>query len=224
MEGNPCSSQTAPCISVILPTFERAHLLPRSIGSVLAQTFSDWELIVIDDGSTDNTAQVVQAWAKQTPRIRYIRQDNQGVGGARNRGIAHARGHYVACLDSDDEYLPDHLESRLDLLRRHGLDLIQGGIRVLGKEWTVDFFNPQQLVKLSDCVIGGTLFGKRDVFLALGGFCDLNYGEDLDFWTRAKQRFEVATFPTPATYCLHETPDSLRVTRYKEWAGEQQRT
>lgn len=224
MEGGPCSSQAAPGISVILPTFERGHLLPRSIASVLAQTFRDWELVVIDDGSTDNTAQVVRAWSKKTPWIRYIHQDNQGVGAARNRGIAHARGHYIACLDSDDEYLPNHLESRLDLLHRHGLDLVQGGVRVLGKEWTVDFFNPHQLVRLSDCIIGGSLFGKRDVFLALGGFGDLNYGEDLDFWTRAQQRFRAATFRTPATYCLHETPNSLRVARYKEWAGEHQPT
>ena len=62
MEGETRSAAAAPCISVILPTFERAHLLPRSLRSVLAQTFTDWELIVIDDGSTDNTAQVVQDW------------------------------------------------------------------------------------------------------------------------------------------------------------------
>ena len=220
MEGKTCSPSTTPCISVILPTFERARLLPRSIRSVLAQTFTDWELVVVDDGSTDNTAQVVQDWCRKTSRIRYLHQDNRGVGAARNLGIQHARGCYIACLDSDDEYLPKHLETRLNLLRRHRLDLVQGGVRVMGKDWTVDFFNPQRLVRLSDCVIGGTLFGKRDVFVALGGFGDLNYGEDLDLWTRAQRRFKVATFRNPTTYCLHETPDSLRITRYKEWEGQ----
>ena len=221
MEGETRSAAAAPCISVILPTFERAHLLPRSLRSVLAQTFSDWELIVIDDGSTDNTAEVVQDWQRKTSRLRYLHQTNHGVGAARNLGIQHARGRYIACLDSDDEYLPKHLETRLRLLRRHRLDLVQGGVRVLGKDWTVDFFDPQRLVRLSDCIIGGTLFGKRDVFLALGGFGDLNYGEDLDLWTRARRRFKVATFRTPTTYCLHETPDSLRIARYQEWADQQ---
>lgn len=220
MGGKTCSTSTTPCISVILPTFERAHLLPRSIRSVLAQTFTDWELTVVDDGSTDNTAQVVQDWGHKTSRIRYLYQDNRGVGAARNLGIQHARGRYIACLDSDDEYFPKHLETRLSLLRRHDLDLVQGGVRVLGKDWTVDFFDPQRLVRLSDCVIGGTLFGKREVFVALGGFGDLNYGEDLDLWIRAQRRFKVATFRNPTTYCLHETPDSLRITRYNEWADQ----
>ena len=222
MEEQTCSRPATPCISVIVPAFERAHLLPRSIGSVLAQTCSDWELLVVDDGSTDNTAQVVRDWGRKTARIRYLHQANRGVGAARNLGIQYARGHYIACLDSDDEYFPKHLETRLSLLRRHALDLVQGGVRVLGKDRTVDFFDPQRLVRLSDCVIGGTLFGKREVFVALGGFGALTYGEDLDLWLRARRRFKVATFRNPTTYCLHETPDSLRLTRYGEWADRQQ--
>ena len=221
MEEQARSRPAMPCISVILPTFERAHLLPRSIGSVLAQTLTDWELLVIDDGSTDNTARLVRGWSRKTARMRYLHQANRGVGAARNLGIQRARGRYIACLDSDDEYFPKHLETRLSLLRRHNLDLVQGGVRVLGKDWTVDFFDPQRLVRLSECVIGGTLFGEREVFVALGGFGDLSYGEDLDLWLRARRRFKVATFPNPSTYCLHETPDSLRLTRYKEWADRQ---
>ena len=83
MSGRQGAGHNTPLISVILPTFDRADLLPRSIASVLAQTFTDWELIVVDDGSTDNTAEVVAAWQKQSDQIRYVRQANQGVGGPR---------------------------------------------------------------------------------------------------------------------------------------------
>ncbi len=221
MSGRQDAGHNTPLISVILPTFNRAGLLPRSISSVLAQTFTDWELIVIDDGSTDNTAEVVAAWRKKPAQIRSVRQANQGVGAARNRGVAEARGAYIACLDSDDEYRPTHLETRLELLRRHDLDLIQGGVRVDGTQWVVDFFDPTKLIRISECVIGGTLFGKRTVFIELGGFCDLNYGEDLDLWERAQKAFRAETFREPATYILHETPNSLRMARFDEWAAQQ---
>ena len=78
MSGRPGAGHNAPLISVILPTFDRADLLPRSIASVLDQTFTDWELIIIDDGSTDNTAEVVAVWQQQSDRIRSVRQANQG--------------------------------------------------------------------------------------------------------------------------------------------------
>ena len=221
MSGRQNAGHNTPLISVILPTFDRADLLPRSIVSVLAQTFTDWELIVIDDGSTDNTAEVVATWQKKSAQIRYVRQANQGVGAARNRGVAEARGAYIACLDSDDEYRPVHLETRLELLRQHDLDLIQGGVQVAGKQWVVDFFDPTKLIRIAECVIGGTLFGKRTVFIELGGFCDLNYGEDLDLWNRAQKEFRAKTLREPATYILHETPNSLRMARFEAWAARQ---
>ncbi len=221
MSGRQDTGPNTPLISVILPTFDRAALLPRSISAVLAQTFTDWELIIIDDGSTDNTPEVVATWQSKSAQIRYIRQANQGVGAARNRGVAEAWGEYIACLDSDDEYLPTHLETRLKLLRQHDLDLIQGGVQVNGKQWVVDFFNPTQLIRISECVIGGTLFGKRAVFTELGGFCDLNYGEDLDLWERAQKAFRARTFREPATYILHETPNSLRMARFDAWTAQQ---
>lgn len=101
---------------MVIPTFDRAHLLPRAINSVLAQSVHDWELILVDDGSTDNTAAIV---AKLTDRrIRYVRhQANRGGSAARNTGMRVARGNYVAFLDSDDEWLPEKLEKQLELFR-----------------------------------------------------------------------------------------------------------
>ena len=100
-----------------MPTMNRASLLPRSIDSVLSQNFTDYEFIIIDDGSTDNTKQVVEEYVKKDPRIRYIRYEkNQGIPTVRNRGIAEAKGEYIAWQDDDDEWLPGKLEKTVKKL------------------------------------------------------------------------------------------------------------
>jgi glycosyltransferase involved in cell wall biosynthesis len=96
-----------PMVSVIMPTFNRADTIQRSIRSVQAQTFTDWELIVVDDGSTDNTVALIEGC---DPRLKILRQENQGAVGARNAGLRASAGSYIAFLDSDDEWLPHHLE------------------------------------------------------------------------------------------------------------------
>ena len=101
-------------VSVIVPTYNRADTIKRAIASVQAQTFQDWELIVVDDGSTDDTASVL---AGLDPRLVLIRQENQGISGARNTGLLNAKSPYMAFLDSDDEWLPHHLELCIGFLR-----------------------------------------------------------------------------------------------------------
>ncbi|TLN28536.1 glycosyltransferase family 2 protein, partial [bacterium] len=96
-----------PRVSVIIPSYNRADMVMDAVNSVLRQTFADWELIVVDDGSQDNTREVIAAVRDE--RVRYIYQDNQGLPGARNSGIRAARGEYVAFLDSDDVFLPHKL-------------------------------------------------------------------------------------------------------------------
>jgi len=96
-----------PVFSVILPTYNRADMLPRAIRSVIGQSFQDWELIIIDDGSTDDTSAVVKEFSDA--RITYLYQENAERSVARNRGIDYARGEYICFLDSDDFYLPGHL-------------------------------------------------------------------------------------------------------------------
>jgi len=98
-------------ISIITPTFNRAHLLAETIESVLAQTYPAWELIVIDDGSTDKTTEVVKQYADKDSRIQYFFQENKGASAARNVGIRKAKGKYLAFLDSDDLYFPDSLKN-----------------------------------------------------------------------------------------------------------------
>lgn len=103
-----------PFFSIILPTYNRAHFLPKAIESVLTQTFKDWELIIVDDGSTDNTKEVVANY--QDSRIRYIYQKNQERSAARNNGIDQAKGNYICFLDSDDYYLQEKLKNFHDAI------------------------------------------------------------------------------------------------------------
>src|SRR4030065_2324353 len=95
-------------VSVIIPTYNRANFLKKAIKSVLHQTFKDFELIVVDDGSSDNTKEIVSRFIKDGAKIKYIYQKNSGgTSNPRNVGIAHASGYYLAFLDSDDQWLPE---------------------------------------------------------------------------------------------------------------------
>ncbi|WP_052315752.1 glycosyltransferase family 2 protein [Oscillatoria acuminata] len=112
-----------PFFSVVVPTYNRANLLGDTIESVLAQTFKDFELLVIDDGSTDDTHELINSFCDST-NIRYIYQENQGVGAARNTGIKNARGEWITFLDSDDLWLPNHLQSHYYLINCRGSKVI----------------------------------------------------------------------------------------------------
>lgn len=108
-----------PEVSVIIPTYNRAQLIGRAVRSVLAQTYPSFEVIVVDDGSTDDTPARVQALAQADPRVRYVRHEtNQGAQAARNTGIQVAKGDYIAFLDSDDEWLPHKLEQQVLLYQQ----------------------------------------------------------------------------------------------------------
>ncbi len=207
-----------PLITVVIPTFNRAPLVGRAIDSVLRQSYDNWELLVVDDGSTDHTQSVV---ANYYPRVRYLHQPNRGVGAARNNGISQARGELIAMLDSDDEFLPAHLESRLQILLddANPTDLLTGGVTINGNSQAVDYYDCSRLVDLRDCIMGGCLFGRAEVFRTGGGFNDARYGEDTDFWMRAERRFRVRRIDEPRTYLIHDTPGSLRNERMNAWRG-----
>lgn len=103
-----------PRVSVIIPTYNRSHLIGRAIQSVLNQIYQDFEIIVVDDGSTDNTEEVIKKFQKQDKRIKYIcHEKNKGGSAARNTGIKIAKGNYIGLLDDDDEWLPEKLEKQV---------------------------------------------------------------------------------------------------------------
>jgi glycosyltransferase involved in cell wall biosynthesis len=121
-------SLSATAVSIILPTYNRAKFLPEALAAIRSQQWTDWELIVVDDGSTDETEAVVrEPTAGWRQPVRYIRQENRGAYGARNTGLDHARGEYVAFYDSDDLWLPHHLADCVDAFSAHAeLDWVYG--------------------------------------------------------------------------------------------------
>jgi glycosyltransferase involved in cell wall biosynthesis len=120
-------------VSVIMPAFNVEAYISEAIHSVIRQTYPHWELIVVDDGSTDKTREIVDGYMREDPRIRYIHQKNSGPAAARNRGIQASRGRYIAFLDSDDIWYLDKLEKQMDFLSSHPGYVVYGGRNYIRK-------------------------------------------------------------------------------------------
>lgn len=197
-------------VSVILPVFNRAEYLNRSINSLLNQSFKNWELIAIDDGSEDNSFEILESYAKANNNIRIFRQNNVKLPLTRNRGIKESSGKYITFLDSDDEYNIDHLSKHIEFMYEHPeIDLIHGGVEIIGNEYVRDKDDPEKFIHISLCTVGATFFGKRNVFTGLNGFNNIGYSEDSEFLERAKEKFivEKVSFKT---YRYHrDAPDSI---------------
>lgn len=111
---------SGPTVSIVMPTYNRADLLPRSIDSILCQDFADFELLIVDDGSTDDTAEVVEGLQTRDPRLRYLKlPENRGPAAARNEGLDNASGKYIGLADSDDLWLPCKLKAQVEVLAKH---------------------------------------------------------------------------------------------------------
>ena len=113
-----------PDITVAIPAYNVGRYLAATIDSLLAQTLTNWEAIVVDDGSTDETLEIAQSYAESDPRIRVIWQENQGVSAARNRALDEAKGRAFALLDGDDLWAPEKLERQLNCLEGQGVDMV----------------------------------------------------------------------------------------------------
>lgn len=183
-------SPTMPKISVIIPTFNRAHLIAKAIESVLNQTITDFELIVVDDGSTDNTEEVVHSFTD--PRLRYLKQLNGGPSVARNAGIQAATGEFIAFLDSDDLFLPEKLSVQMaKVVDNPAVGLVyglylsnterEGSLKVAGVCY------PQ--LELRDLLLGpafqwSTVLIRRALLEQAGGFDETLGGEDWELTLR----------------------------------------
>lgn len=201
-----------PFFSIILTTFNRAHLLERAVASVIAQQFENWELLIIDDGSQDHTRDLVLPYVLRDRRITYHAQQNHGTAYSRNAGIRYSQGDYITFLDSDDEYLPDHLATRHQLLESDpSIDLLHGGIEVIGEEYVADKYDPTKKIAISDCVVGGTFFINRTLIEKAGLFDDtILYSDDSAFFERAVVRGANIVKTSIPTYRYYRTEaDSL---------------
>jgi glycosyltransferase involved in cell wall biosynthesis len=195
-----------PEVSVIIPVYNGEQTIKRALGSVLAQAFSSFEIIVVDDASSDRTVELVAQYSDE--RLTTIRSaENRGAGAARNKGIAAARGRWVAFLDADDAWKPAKLERQIGLLERSrkavaacatGYHLEKGG----RKQAIRLNLTPEQFRKdiLFGCTIspGSTLIVERYVFDEIGGFDEsFRRLEDWDWLLRFSERYDMEFVPEP---------------------------
>ncbi|MEA5581016.1 glycosyltransferase family 2 protein [Nodularia harveyana UHCC-0300] len=199
-----------PEITVVLCTYNRVNYLEKCIDSVINQTFQDWELVIVDDGSQDNTFALVDSYLQRFPNIRYLKHQNRKQAYAKNAGIQASFGNYLTFIDSDDAYKTHHLESRLEYMQGHPeVDLIEGGFYSEEEIFVADYFQPGKTINLRECVLGPTFFGKRHVFFQLKGFANLTYGEDTDLWERAEKIFATRKVSEPQTYIYTRAETSV---------------
>ncbi len=188
-------------ITVILPTYNRAGLLKRAVGSVLSQSFSDFELIVINDASTDGTRDFLEALAKEDGRVRAVHHATNhypDISGTLNEGLAMAQGKYVARLDDDDYWCDaDKLKKQYEFLEQHPDHLIVGGGTIVVDEHDRERFRyekPETDAQIRDKALLANPFThsavmfRREAALAAGGYGSFKNAEDWDLWLRMGMR------------------------------------
>lgn len=210
-----------PKVSVIIPTYQRAHVVSQAIESVLAQTYRDYEIIVVIDGSTDNTEEVL---ARFGDKITVICQKNKGLAGARNTGIRASQGQYIAFLDDDDLWVSNKLEKQLayfetnptiGLVYSDGFFFNEKG--VLPDKWTSVYPPPQIWHFLTlferNVILVSTVVVRRECLDKVGLFDEtLRSCEDYDLWLRIIEKFSIYFLNEPLGF-YRQSPNSLQSNR-----------
>lgn len=200
--------------SIVVPLYNKEKEIKRTLESIFAQTFGDYEIVIVDDGSTDSSLKVLEN-NFQDSRIRIIRQVNRGVAAARNKGISEAKYHYIALIDADDEWKPDYLQTQAKLIETypdcsvfatdyewqfHDGKKLNNIIRKLPfKTDEGEISNYFEIASLSNPPLWtSAVVAKKSAFEEIGGFpLGIKSGEDLLTWARLACRFKIAYNRTP---------------------------
>jgi glycosyltransferase involved in cell wall biosynthesis len=182
-----------PVVSVILCSYDRSGLVEEAIRSVFRQSYARWELVLVDDGSTDGSELAMAQLARSDDRVVLISRQNRGLARSRNEALKIARGRYVAFLDSDDTLLPSHLKRHVEAMRSDPtLDFLMGTLSFRGPKsarYAPDIHRRGRRIHLSRCQSAGNLFAKRAVLLESGGFPLREFGEDTALITKLKSAY-----------------------------------
>lgn len=204
-----------PAVSVIIATYNRAYIISRAINSILDQTFQNFELIIVDDGSIDSTNELITKLMKKDSRIKYIKnKKNLGQPKSRNEGIKIAQGEYIGFLDDDDEWLPHKLEKQINKFQSvpENVGLIYCGLRYIHENKNMPkIIIPKLRGNLFTNILKENFFGsstpliKKECFNK-SGFFDGNFlsGEDWDMWIKISKNYEIDCVPEALTlYHVH---------------------
>lgn len=208
-------------ISIILPIYNGSQYLRQSIDSIIAQTYTNYELIIVNDGSTDNSASIVHSFSD--PRVRYYEQENKGLAATLNRCISISKGNFIARQDQDDISLPDRLEKQIAFLNaRHHYGLAGTWAAILNADTVTDRFHqhPSDNIELQfellfdNPFVHSSVMIRRDVFDRVGDYstdADRQPPEDYELWSRISRKYKIANIPE----VLHS---------YREVSGSMSRT
>lgn len=188
-----------PAISVVLPAWNAAATLPRAIDSIRLQSSADWELLVIDDGSTDDTPRILREFAPAEPRLRVLTQPHRGVVAALNAGMANARGGFIARMDADDEAHPERLAAQAEWLSTQpaiglasclvafGGDPVANAGYALHVDWINSLITADQIALnrfIESPLAHPSVMFRRELVSVHGGYADGDFPEDYELWLR----------------------------------------
>jgi len=200
-----------PFFSVIISTFNRPKKLAKALRSLKVQKYTNWEVIISDDGSVQDNRNVVGRFSKTVPNnVVYIRHKHVGLAESRNLAARKAEGKFVTFLDDDDRYDRLHLIKRWELLKKNPrAKFLHGGVILKGDPCLPDRDDPKKLVHISKVVVGATFVVQKALFFKLGGFPKVAFGEDTDFFRKALAAKIPVIRSQSKTYYYHRSGASI---------------
>jgi glycosyltransferase involved in cell wall biosynthesis len=211
----PAAEPDSPLVSVVVPVWNRAEEVRAAIASVQAQTLSEWELLVVDDGSTDESAAVVESIATEDPRVKLFRQPHSGVSRARNVALEHARGHYVAFLDSDNTYRPHFLRTAVAAMSGQGWRVAYAAMEMhTGHKLQYRALGAgRELLELRNHIDLNVLVAERALVEQVGRFDEgLKRTVDYDLILRMDEVYPIQYMPFVGAVYDHADDDPNRIT------------
>ncbi|MGV3504262.1 MAG: glycosyltransferase family 2 protein [Adhaeribacter sp.] len=218
-----------PLISIITPTYNRARLIKRAIESILNQTFTDFEYLIIDDGSKDNTEEVVQQYIKRDQRIKYyVHEKNKGQNAALNTGLSFARGKYIAFLDSDDEWLPQMLEKQINEFFKDPevgcsycwAGYLENGVLKTSRKYKIQGYLYKEALEQAYICNPSSLMVKKESLDILGGFnLEFVTCQDDDICLRLAKKNKFALIQEPLVI-IHSDAGNQTITNRHVYAKD----
>lgn len=175
-----------PLVSIVIPCYNQGEFLGETLDSVLSQTYREWECIIVNDGSTDNTEAVARGYCDRDSRFKYIYQKNSGLSATRNKGIRSSSGKYVMPLDSDDKIGAEYVEKSVEILEKNPkMEIVYCNAELFGVakgKWNLPEYSLERILG-ENCIFCSALF-RRETYDRTGGYKEnMKYGfEDWDFW------------------------------------------
>lgn len=209
--------------SIVIPTFNRENLITQTINSILNQTFTDFEIIVIDDGSKDKTEEVVKLI--NSDKIKYYKIENSGIGYARNKGINYAKGNYIGFLDSDDLYYNNHLQNAYNFIKSLNSDeIIHLNFNLGNREQTI-YFKNKLPNKLPDDLFKNCSFHVNSLFIpnTIANITQFNedrnlmLSEDWEYFIRLATRYPIHILDIPSSYLVQHNERTTRKYNPEGW-------